>query len=401
MICVGFTSNKASLERLPGWEQESWAYHGDDGRTFFGETQGQGKLYGPKYSVNDTIGCGVNFSTNTAFFTRNGVFLDCVFESGNAFRELRNVKLYPAVGVKKQPTTHLKANFGQFPFVYDIDGLMEREKLNVQAEIRATNISNLHSSPDESTFIQELVAQFLAHGGYVETARAFAGEVREESRALQNGQETPLRYCQAEEDVDAINRQSNLACHPPPPYLNHVCTKFLFFFFFSEIRTAILDGDIDKALKFTNASYANVLRDNPQIYFRLRCRKFIEMMRRCTEPQPIAPSTSKQAARSSNGATAVSVHDTSDDVFVHDMELDEHMNDVLDDGHDSSESDGKDHDHYDDQHPDLDDDDDDEENGMDVEEPADYNTPVSTTNAASYHDLLHEAILGRWTISFH
>lgn len=149
---MGFTSNKASLERLPGWEQESWAYHGDDGRTFFGETQGQGKLYGPKYSVNDTIGCGVNFSTNTSFFTRNGVFLgmdlshftytfyankywyvlatrqlltDCVFESGNAFRELRNVKLYPAVGVKKQPTTHLKANFGQFPFVYDIDGLME------------------------------------------------------------------------------------------------------------------------------------------------------------------------------------------------------------------------------------------------------------------------------------
>lgn len=271
--------------------------------------------------------------------------------------------------------------------------MFQREKLNVQAEIRATNISNLHSSPDESTFIQELVAQFLAHGGYVETARAFAGEVREESRALQNGQETPLRYCQAEEDVDAINRQSNLACHPPPPYLNHVCTKFLFFFFFLEIRTAILDGDIDKALKFTNASYANVLRDNPQIYFRLRCRKFIEMMRRCTEPQPIAPSTSKQAARSSNGATAVSVHDTSDDVFVHDMELDEHMNDVLDDGHDSSESDGKDHDHYDDQHPDLDDDDDDEENGMDVEEPADYNTPVSTTNVASYHDLLHEAIL--------
>lgn len=226
----------------------------------------------------------------------------------------------------------------------------------------------------------------------METARAFAEEVREESRALQNGQETPLRYCQAEEDVDAINRQSNLACHPPPILTTSVLT-FYFFFFSSEIRTAILDGDIDKALKFTNASYANVLRDNPQIYFRLRCRKFIEMMRRCTEPQPISPSTSKQAARSSNGATAVSVHDTSDDVFVHDMELDEHMNDVLDDGHDSSESDGRDHDHYDDQDPDLDDDDDDEENGMDVEESADYNTSVSTTNAASYHDLLHEAIL--------
>ncbi|KKZ67732.1 hypothetical protein EMCG_06599 [[Emmonsia] crescens] len=364
MICVGFTSNKASLERLPGWEQESWAYHGDDGRTFFGETQGQGKVYGPKYSVNDTIGCGVNFSTSTAFFTRNGVCL------GNAFRELRNVKLYPAVGVKKQPTTHLKANFGQFPFIYDIDGMMAKEKLNVQAEISATSISNLHSSLDETAFIQELVAQFLAHGGYVETARAFAEEVREESRALQNGRETPLKDYQAEEDGDAINRQ--------------------------KIRTAILDGDIDKALKFTNASYANVLRDNPQIYFRLRCRKFIEMMRRCTEPQQQQqPISSKQAARSSNGAAAVSVHDTSDDVFTHDMELDEQMNDIIDDDNDSSDVERDDDDDDDDQ--DLDD----EENGMDVES-AEYNDtthktttkhPPPTTNIANYHDLLHEAIL--------
>ncbi|OJD17640.1 hypothetical protein AJ78_02290 [Emergomyces pasteurianus Ep9510] len=373
MICVGFTSNKASLERLPGWEQESWAYHGDDGRTFYGETQGQGKVYGPKYSVNDTIGCGVNFSTSTAFFTRNGVFL------GNAFRELRNVKLYPAVGVKKQPTTHLKANFGQFPFIYDIDGMMEKEKLNVQADISATSISNLYPSLDEDTFIQELVAQFLAHGGYVETARAFAEEVREESRALQNGRGTPLKDYQAEEDVDAINRQ--------------------------KIRTAILDGDIDKALKFTNASYANVLRDNPQIYFRLRCRKFIEMMRRCTEPQqqqqPVSSLTPKQAARSSNGATAVSVYDTSDDVFTHDMELDEQMNEVIDDDNESSEAERHDEDEDGDGRDDqeLDDDDDDEENGMDVES-AEYNgthastfSTAPTTNAANYHDLLHEAIL--------
>ncbi|EEQ86752.1 ran-binding protein [Blastomyces dermatitidis ER-3] len=371
MICVGFTSNKASLERLPGWEPESWAYHGDDGRTFFGETQGQGTQYGPKYSVNDTIGCGVNFSTSTAFFTRNGVFL------GDAFRELRNVKLYPAVGVKKQPTTHLKANFGQSPFIYDIDGLMEREKLKVQADIRATSISNLHSSLDETTFIQELVAQFLAHGGYVETARAFAEEVQEESRALQNGRETPLKDYQAEEDGDAIKRQ--------------------------RIRTAILDGDIDKALKLTNASYADVLVNNPQIYFRLRCRKFIEMMRRCTEPQPTTSSTSKQAPRSPNGATSMSVYDTSDDVFAHDMELDEQMNDVIDDDDEddngSLEAGGRHDDRDDNDDQALDDDDDDDENGMDVEESAEYNgTPRTTTqpqaaNVANYHGLLHKAIL--------
>lgn len=97
---------------------------------------------------------------------------------------------------------------------------LQKEKLNVQAEISATSISNLHPSLDETAFIQELVAQFLAHGGYVETARAFAEEVREESRALQNGRETPLKDYQAEEDGDAINRQSNISLHLS--YLIHV-----------------------------------------------------------------------------------------------------------------------------------------------------------------------------------
>lgn len=75
MIGIGFSSNKASLERLPGWEQESWAYHGDDGKTFFGENPGQGRPYGPTFGTHDAVGCGVNFSTGRAFFTKNGIFL--------------------------------------------------------------------------------------------------------------------------------------------------------------------------------------------------------------------------------------------------------------------------------------------------------------------------------------
>lgn len=55
--------------------------------------------------------------------------------------------------------------------------------------------------------MQELVAQFLAHDGYVETARAFAEEVRQENSALQNGRR-PLNQYAAEEDLDATNRQS-------------------------------------------------------------------------------------------------------------------------------------------------------------------------------------------------
>lgn len=119
MVAIGLSSPKASIERLPGWETESWAYHGDDGKSFFGESQGQGRSYGPTYGVGDTVGCGVNFSTRSAFFTKNGVFL------GTAFSGLPDIQLYPSVGMKRQPPVYLRTNFGQEPFVFDIDGMVK------------------------------------------------------------------------------------------------------------------------------------------------------------------------------------------------------------------------------------------------------------------------------------
>ena len=73
MIAVGFSGQKASLERLPGWEPESWAFHGDDGKAFGGESTG--KNYGPTFTTNDIVGCGINFVNGSIFFTKNGVFL--------------------------------------------------------------------------------------------------------------------------------------------------------------------------------------------------------------------------------------------------------------------------------------------------------------------------------------
>lgn len=87
-------------------------------------------------------------------------------------------------------------------------GTSQKEKLSIQKEINSTDTSGLHPQLGEDELIQELVAQFLAHDGYVETARAFAREVKEESRALKNGRATPLKDYDTEEDLDAINRQS-------------------------------------------------------------------------------------------------------------------------------------------------------------------------------------------------
>lgn len=87
-----------------------------------------------------------------------------------------------------------------------------------------------------------------------------------------------------------------------------------------------MEGDIDKALKYTNAYYPNVLRDNENIYFKLRCRKFIEMIRRCNDMQPSSdsaagkhPETKKKAG---NGHVDTSRYPS---VFDHDeMDVDGH-----------------------------------------------------------------------------
>ncbi|PVH84596.1 SPRY-domain-containing protein [Cadophora sp. DSE1049] len=114
-IGIGFSSKNVPLSRLPGWEPESWAYHGDDGHSFC--CNSSGKHYGPPFNAGDIIGCGINFRSNSAFFTKNGDHL------GTAFRDINKEKLYPSVGMKKSGE-HIRVNFGQSPFVFDIDGMM-------------------------------------------------------------------------------------------------------------------------------------------------------------------------------------------------------------------------------------------------------------------------------------
>lgn len=83
----------------------------------------------------------------------------------------------------------------------------QREKAAVYSDISRTSTANLRPSLGEDALLHELVAQFLAHDGYIETARAFAEEVAAETAAL-NGHGDPLKKYEVEEDLEAINRQS-------------------------------------------------------------------------------------------------------------------------------------------------------------------------------------------------
>lgn len=82
-----------------------------------------------------------------------------------------------------------------------------------------------------------------------------------------------------------------------------------------------MEGEIDKAFKHTTAYYPQVLEDNPDIVFHLKCRKYVEMMRRCSELHNTAPemtSSSLLTESPTNGHA---------DVFGEDMELDDENQD--------------------------------------------------------------------------
>lgn len=202
-IAVGFSTSEASLERLPGWETHSWGYHGDDGKMFFGEHSGRN--YGPTFGTGDVIGCGVNFNTCQAFFTKNGQDL------GTCFRELKKDRtLYPTIGMKKHSGALITGNFGQRPFVFDIDDKMLSENAIVSRQISKAKTTALRVQRDESSLIQELVAHFLAHDGYVETAKAFAEEMRREKQSLNNTLPAKTPPPSERDDADAVHRQSEL-----------------------------------------------------------------------------------------------------------------------------------------------------------------------------------------------
>ncbi|KAL7949598.1 hypothetical protein V8C42DRAFT_311370 [Trichoderma barbatum] len=247
-IAVGFSTRNAALSRPVGWEPESWGYHGDDGRCFTG--QNIGRPFGPVFNSGDVIGCGVNFRDHTAFFTKNGQMI------GVAFHDVNRSNLYPTISLKKQGEEVL-VNFGQSPFVYNIDDMMNEQRENIQRAIQLADTSQLEPGMNETDLIQALVLQFLQHDGYVETARAFAEDMKLQKEALNLNPNVTVDGLNIKDDEDANNRQ--------------------------RIRRAILDGEIDQALEYTNTYYPQVLRDNEQVYFKLRCRKFIEMVRRAAE----------------------------------------------------------------------------------------------------------------------
>eukprot|EP01104_Vermistella_antarctica_P001748 TRINITY_DN1186_c2_g1_i2.p1 TRINITY_DN1186_c2_g1~~TRINITY_DN1186_c2_g1_i2.p1 ORF type:complete len:423 (-),score=49.81 TRINITY_DN1186_c2_g1_i2:137-1405(-) len=226
-IGIGFCNRTASLSRLPGWEGNSYGYHGDDGQAFQGKSDG--RTYGPTFTTGDTIGCCMNFIENTVFYTKNGVRLAI------AFRDVLLGSLYPMLGLRTQGEV-VEANFGQRPFRFDISATVEEARQRFAKSVETVSLGG-PSVVDPSP---PLVLEYLVHNGYTQSAEAFALA-------------SSLHLSSVSQASDMVRRK--------------------------EISDAVLSGDVNTAMTMVDDLYPGLLTKNQGLLFQLKCQKFIEMIR--------------------------------------------------------------------------------------------------------------------------
>ncbi|KAJ3090683.1 hypothetical protein HK102_002952 [Quaeritorhiza haematococci] len=303
-IGIGFCTKSVNLQRLPGWEENSWGYHGDDGHSFC--CSGTGKPYGPTFTTGDIIGCGINFATNEAFYTKNGVYL------GVAFRNLKS-DLYPSVGFRT-PGEIVEANFGHRKFEFDIEQYCKEERQKQWQSINAgpLDFPNSSTPPDtddtgaekksvskgksaalsksgssaqgrndgEKLGVHDLVLSYLVHHGFVETAEVFhrdaigwRSQILQSNQTVEPGIDVDSFGSNVQLGVGALSQESSsIQDIPLLPNMGQIMER-------QRIRSSVLSGDIDEAIRLTNALYPTVLKENPDILFHLKCQKFIELIR--------------------------------------------------------------------------------------------------------------------------
>ena len=98
--------------RMPGWDDLSYGYHGDDGGLFHNGGD-MIRRFGPSFGAGDIVGCGVDYLHGGIFFTLNGQFLGYGWPQVDL-----DASFYPTIGVDTNSV--LEANFGATSFLFDL-----------------------------------------------------------------------------------------------------------------------------------------------------------------------------------------------------------------------------------------------------------------------------------------
>eukprot|EP00249_Psilotum_nudum_P007140 c20336_g1_i1 orf=333-1706(+) len=234
-ISIGFSDEHFKTGRQTGWEPNSYGYHGDDGMLYHG--QGKGDNFGPTFTAGDTVGAGINYASQEIFFTKNGKLV------GTCTKDVK-VPLYPTIGLHS-PNEKVEVNFGQRPFIFDLEALAQEERERRQ---RAIENMSLPLSVSHS-----IVRAYLLHYGYQDTLMAFdatsGNMVPPVLVPQENGNKT------VDEDSYALYQRKIL-------------------------RQLARIGDVDGIFSKLREWYPQLLQDGvSKLHFLLHCQKFIELVK--------------------------------------------------------------------------------------------------------------------------
>eukprot|EP01023_Acetabularia_acetabulum_P019594 TRINITY_DN199_c2_g1_i1.p1 TRINITY_DN199_c2_g1~~TRINITY_DN199_c2_g1_i1.p1 ORF type:complete len:372 (-),score=29.15 TRINITY_DN199_c2_g1_i1:202-1317(-) len=152
VIGIGLCQPQVNKFRQPGWENNSYGYHGDDGKKFY--SSGVGQPYGPTYTTHDVIGVLYSQMAKTITYFKNGQKI------GVAFGNVQEDNLYPCVGLRSCQAK-VKVNFGDQPFVTNQFNNPIRSP-QPQSSIFATNFqiqsqTQIRACSDKDEFVVELL----------------------------------------------------------------------------------------------------------------------------------------------------------------------------------------------------------------------------------------------------
>lgn len=233
-IAIGFTNESFKMRRQPGWEANSYGYHGDDGLLYRG--QGKGEPFGPTFTAGDTVGGGINYASQEVFFTKNGVVV------GTVYKDVKG-PLFPTVAVHSQ-NEEVTVNFGKEPFLFDIKAYEAQERFKQQSMIEKISL------PQNVSY--GLVRSYLLHYGYEDTLNVFD--------MANNNSVPPVTLPQEngfieQDSMYALNQRKTL-------------------------RQLISSGQIDAAFSKLHEWYPQIVQDGQSpTCFLLHCQKFIELVR--------------------------------------------------------------------------------------------------------------------------
>ncbi|GLI69304.1 hypothetical protein VaNZ11_013882, partial [Volvox africanus] len=151
-IGLGFAAASVPLSRLPGWDERSYGYHGDDGNKF--TSHGRGSRYGPRYGTTDVVGALWDRVRQVIEFFLNGESL------GPAFTAVPGAQvLYPMIGLRTRGAK-VSVNFGPqapggSPFRADVRGMERRARQVTMERIHSVRISRDNDPWDGDEAMQQ------------------------------------------------------------------------------------------------------------------------------------------------------------------------------------------------------------------------------------------------------